>query len=1642
MKNIFSSFLLLFFAWQLSAQSFSNNPEAFRQQVLQFLKSTNTPQSLKMGGPFEKSWNERLNQGQKEKLIAITQGMQENRFGRANYILLFEDIIGIPLNQKISTAQFDKILDVSLSSVKTLKKQEYTYFQKGLHEFINSQNLYQSKFFASKALNPIYSFAFLGEVPTLSAAEMLANSSKLDENELPETSEPTEVLDIGTPQENNDWPSDDDGWGNETEEDWPTTNEDWGNDTQDDWSNDTDDDWGNETDNNPAQINSDPSPSREAVYSSEIDYVALQRAKYQPAVISGPSLHLDQASLILSSPFDSLKINNVTGDQVLKDRVFAGTSASIDWPKKYQKMEGAQVKLGDFNFRVDRGDFWTPNATLIFPDLFSGSIPGTFKYKPKRSIKQNTNNFPEFTSNESNIKLNFFEGKVQYTGGIQIKGNQLIGTAISKSLGELIILDGKGRKAIIKSEKFNFEDSIISANNGEILIIVNADSLFHPGIAMRYDKTENRLTVWREKKYDVTPFYDSYHDILVDSDQLIWPLDYDSINFKMASGAGLLPATFESSDFFNLNRYKGLNGPYRFHPIGLSVHYAQKYGLTEFNELELSSEYDLDIRLIKGAMKILSTYGFANYNTKTGLVKLLPRAFLYYRAASKKTDYDNVFISSKTAGGFNASFNLDSMYLNINGIKKFWVTADFKASITPVNGKVSLREDRNIIFNGGVTLGEFDYKGQKFEFDYTNFLINLNQIDSIAIRLPNPDGSYTKLSNHIEETKGVVYLNMPNNRSGLRVNGKYPFFVSDANALVYFDQPEILDGAYDSTIIFIVIPIEVDDIDNDSTENLIFPGSFNSGGIFPVFEDSLIIMEDRSLGFIHNIPKEGYNLYGTPAKTYKTIRLSNDGIRGTGKIDFLNSHLFSDDFIYYSDSVTTYGYKGNIDPGQVGFADFPQAELGKFRMSWHPRKDSMYLTTTDEPFNFYDKSAQFTGAANLTQEGVYGDGSFFTRGSITQSKQMTFKEKSFEARNSIFEILSNEVDNPAMIGENMSIKFDLQENIVAIRSEQTLDAAISFPYAAIKTSIINATWFLEDSIVTMRKPENVDLKDSYFYSTSPALDSLVFNGTNAIYNIKTSELTVQGIPYIHVADAKIIPENNETTIKINSKLETFQNAEIIYESPGLYHFLTDATVDIVSRNDFNAKATYILPSAKGDTSKILMYDLTIEQRLFTEDTITEKTRKVSGFGRNKNITDQPIQRYTEATGKTLSEDLEIAPGFMYKGGITLKTYKQALELSGFVQPQFTNKPDYNFWVTYAQKEEIAEVVFDLDEEVFEEGDPIIGGLHRDIRGRLYPTFLEKKKSELDPDYFLAKGEVKYDANSKNYLIEEPLKSTGEVYEGQTFIYNDSAQSYAFEGGMNFFNSNKNKLKLSASVIGSLDAQTSICVLDAALILDIKIENTIADLMALDLLDIIDRLGGDLANDLNTKNLLKISNLVGDEVTKKYQSDSQKDYTPLVGTSELLNKLLVISGVKMNWNPDEKAWYSTSKISISNIYATDINTQVDGFLEIKKDDTGGDILNLFIQAAPGSWYYFNYQDNSLLVYASNSDFNTEIKTNESKGRFKPGQLILVAGEEAETLNYINTFRKVYLNIEAPFKLTYPDGFDEFLDASESEDDDGF
>ena len=80
-------------------------------------------------------------------------------------------------------------------------------------------------------------------------------------------------------------------------------------------------------------------------------------------------------------------------------------------------------------------------------------------------------------------------------------------------------------------------------------------------------------------------------------------------------------------------------------------------------------------------------------------------------------------------------------------------------------------------------------------------------------------------------------------------------------------------------------------------------------------------------------------------------------MRGFGQIDFLTTTIYSDDFIYYPDSVTTDGTSGLISPGDLNGASYPEAILGKYDMYWLPKKDSMYLRTVDEPFRFYNSTA-------------------------------------------------------------------------------------------------------------------------------------------------------------------------------------------------------------------------------------------------------------------------------------------------------------------------------------------------------------------------------------------------------------------------------------------------------------------------------------------------------------------------------------------------------------------------------------------------------------------------------------------------------------------------------------------------------------
>ena len=1626
---------LLALVWVAKGQKFSEEPEVFKNQAVSYLQSMGTEAANKVAFDFKNAWNGQFNSEHKRKIIEIALLMKRKGYSFRPYFWHYFSYLAFSMAQeRIDAIELDNVLDINLQVVQALKKEEYADFLLGMNTFFARRYLHYSRGLTMQVPGGTYDFKLIDFEPVAALDDILL------EEEIPEAEEVVAEPVVEEQASEEDVWDDNDSWGND---DWGNNdswgnNDDWGSDdswgNNDDWGSSDDDSWGIETNDDSSW--DEPQTSnrrtntleRPTMIPTYPDYVSLEKNNYTHPAIQGPTIELRDVQLLILTHYDSLAIRNVQGHNLLKNRTFAAKSGVLEWPRQNVRLRGAEVTLGEFNTRTDRPVFKTPNARISFPGFLDKEVEGVFTYKSVKRPSRALSNYPIFTSYEADAVLRFPGGKVVYTGGVEFRGNKIFGASISRKPGKLEVLDGNGNKVIFRGLRFNFrEDSVITSNKASLTILMGSDSIYHPSVEMEYRMSEGKMTIHRDKKHNVTAFESTYHGMNIDADLIRWNVETDSMDFSVLNGKDLIPATFESHDYFSASRFRRLTGPFGFHPISLAVAYAKQFDIREFVIDEIAQVTNIDIRMLKGAMKMLEQYNFCEYDQETGLVTLHDRAFHYYEASGRKKDYDNVFVPSVISRGPNASLKLDSMQIVARGVKKFYVTTDYEITIEPEDGLVKIGKNRNMTFNGSIDAIDFRYKGKDFEFDYDGFLINMPAIDSIRIQLPPQDSTLAShnpanresLDNHLTETSGVLYLSQPTNRAGHDKTDAYPYFVTDTEAIVYFDGEEILDGAYDKSVRFIIPPLEVDSIDRDDASSIEFPGTFNSGDIFPPFEDTLHIQQDRSLGFVHDIPEEGYNLYKTGAKTYEKITVNSQGIRGGGKIDFLTSTLYSRDFIYYPDSVTADGHQGEIRPGSLGEASYPDAQLSAFDMYWLPRKDSMFLSTVDEPFKFYNSTAELTGQANITTKGVYGTGLISTRGSTAESEEFSFEELSYSARHAIFKVLTDDPEKPAMEGDDIALYFDLVKNEADVSPEITGVAAISFPYAALNTSITNATWFLEDSIITMEKPENVLLEESYFYSTREDLDSLVFNATKATYDINSQEMDVEGIPYIAVADAEIIPENNEMVVLANSVLQTFNNAEVIFENDSTYHYLFDATIDVESRNAFSGGATYLLPIG-ADTFDIQFRTFETEKDLIRGDSV----------------------EYSIAEGLIpASKNLEVAAGFLFKGGVTLKAYKQALELDGLVKPIIPGIAQ-NEWVTYSRTEDETEVIVDFENAFFEDGTSAVAGLHFDNAGNIYPTFVEQRKLPGDVDFFMAKGMLRYNEDG-TFSIEKESKTYGETYEGHTLIYNDSTSDVFFEGPVTFMDRDANQVKVDAAVLGAGNRTSGKYNIDAFLTMDYQLNATVLELMATDLLDIVERLGNPPANDIELETLVNLSNMVGEAGARGYENGSLRDYVPMHEISPNLNKSLVISGVKMQWNEEHRAWHNTTKLGLSNILIQDVNAKMDGFLEFRKDEAGVDIMNLFLQAAPGTWYFFGYSDNHLSVYSSNSDFNTAINENSNEDRARQGDLILIAADETETLTFINDFREKYFGITEPYDLVSPTDAtleEENFDTIETEDDD--
>jgi hypothetical protein len=1351
----------------------------------------------------------------------------------------------------------------------------------------------------------------------------------------------------------------------------------------------------------------------------------------QQPEVNGPVLFFDQLSINVSTPYDSVFLTNTKGTLGLIDHLFVGEGGKMNWSSAGLGQDSVYYEFSKYNFNVNKPIIKAAQGKLTYVGKVEAPIPGIFEFKSVAHKEAKLSSYPKFASYVNDISFSLGSDKIEYKGGFALAGSKVGSGSVSGGWSQIRVKGDSSSKFSAWSKAFEFKDSTITAALSKFSIYMEGDSIYHPSISFNYNFGKERVTISRGRgDAKNTPFTSSFFNMDFNADEIRWDLKSDSLNiFHLGSGIAS-PLILESVDFYDPEDYRILKGQgFYFHPLALVANYATKVGSQDISVYDLAGKYPLEE--IKMAMGFLAQKGMIEYDKDTGKIHVRDKAIHAVESAKGKADYDNIKIHSFSKKSANATINFSKNYMLVNGVEDFIVSDSLNVIIKPDSSRIKIFKNRDVEFDGKVNAGKFEIMGKNFKLRYDSFFINLKKIDSIRLYQSEKNGSRTRLKNTLVQSDslssglksgGKLFINLPNNKSAKVKQENYPRIESHGGE-IHFGKYRVVKGKSEHSIqfgenkglYFIAPPFRMDSLNYVDSKSLRFDGIFSSSGIFPDFKESLHTMQDKSLGFEHQVPASGFQLYNGEGKFKGKITINNDGLKGNGTIDYLASTIESDEFNFALDSVTARGKKGEIKNLKIGAVSFPQVTIPSFTMKCTPSKDSLVLKNQKEPFTFYNKIGELKGTLLVTKNGVLGKGTFNALGTESVSKEFRFSGKEFSANHTRFTVKSENPDKPALTSKDVKLDFSLDKNYADISPEVVGNAAIEFPFAQFKTSIPNAHWDLKTQKIQMSKAAEVAIEDSYFYTTRKDLDSLRFNAEKAEYDIKKQELKVSGIPYIIVADAKITPENNEVLILENAKIGQLKNTTIILDTLNSYHRLTNGVVDIISRKEFKGYATYQYVNVANDTFAIKMSDFKSEpiSNEFQEQTAKLKSRKKT-YKNN-------VGKQTVATGHVdASYTFHLAPKILYKGDLTMYATKPALQLKGFVKLDLKKIKGHDLWLSYESTGEVKDILIDFDKAVTEDGIKPDAGLHFADDNSLYISFISRKKSDEHDDFFIPSGSLFFDHEKNEFKIEDHEKAAGNKLSGRVFSYNEDTQEVRFEGPVNFFKSS-NEFKLNATVIGNGNLETNDIKINSFLTTEMSLPPASFQLMATALQEVIKNEG--LAEGLGdqTELLYKIANLVGEKAAKDYEQKSLQNYTPLA-TIPALVKPLVFSNVNLKWSQKQKAFFSEGTIGIANILKNDINGAFEGFMEIKKDEGGNPIFHAFIKASPEVWYYFGYEDNQLMVHSGDENFNQIIAKKTNGAKAKVGQLVFVPGSNEDALSFINRFRKTYYGVEVPYDLS--------------------
>ncbi len=1294
-----------------------------------------------------------------------------------------------------------------------------------------------------------------------------------------------------------------------------------------------------------------------------------------------------ECNLIGYAQNDSIVILQTEGSYDLKSNVFRGTKGKVTWERAGFSPDSVYAVFDHYSFEVTRCLLIVDTVRFYNLTYFEDPMEGRLRLQAENIATPQAARFPKFESFQNKFTLSDLYPRVDYTGGYVQHGSRFIGFGTKEDPAILNfwresfeVINGDTIKTMkvalrILSDEYVFTKSKVTSDNAIISIYLDQDSIFHPGLKMQYLVAPHELQLIQDNdliNMSRSPYLNSYHKIEFRSELLTWKLDEHDIFFTRMLGTESSKAIFESYDYFAADRFFKLQGIDHEHPLFKIREFVQRRGNETFTAKELGAFMQYSESKMRQLLLLLSFEGYVYYDRETYSATVLPKLYDYCLAALNQKDFDVIAIESeKSKREPNARLNLRNFDLNIFGITSFPFSKINRVIAFPSGGVITIQKDRTILFAGTLRAGLYSFKGKRFLFNYQDFKINLEEVEQMLLDVVtglSPTGEYIvkQVNNKIQDVKGYILIDNPKNKSGRYTISRFPVFQSTQNSYVYYDH--LYNGEYKrDKVYFEIDPFRLDSINNPAATKIKLHGKFVSANIFPEFRQQLTVQKDLSLGFSHQLPESGYNTYGGKGVSRGIIEVANDGIRMRGEQDFLRTTTWSNNFLYFPDSMQTLSQRflnrSSSEPS------LPLMDGKNISVSWLPYQDKLIGQTTSDPIAMFNNQASLSGIFLIVPEEITGSGQMAIERSKLISDDLKFTEHTISSN--LAEWILSTKDKSSMAFESTSLKafIDFQTRKGTFTAVDP-NNVMNFPVNQYMTYADQVLWDIDkDNLAISAQTVHsfVDLQHrveqtatttnpagALFVSTHPQQENLNFISPEATVNVSNNTITAKKVGFIHIADATIFPSDSIITIEAGARHRTLSGARVIANRINKYYTIYDATISISSR---------LLYSGSGFIDYV---DIENKRQTIRLDVISVNQTTGTTFASGQIAEDK---------------DFSLSPAFRYKGNVKLFADNPFLFFEGMTKMTLLPSIYPAQWIKFKSEIDPSKVLIPVDSlNLNDRNRALVHSLITQLDSvQTYVSFFNEPLRPNYHPYSHVPGYLTYDFSAKKYEVATLEKLNDRNLVRDIMSLNTEKADFYNEGNLKIVRD-----------LGLVDLRTygrinyfherKELLVDLFMAFDFYFHEPTLQHMA-DTINQLENLSPIQINSFNYTNGMKT--LIGDTAFVKLTEQMQLFGKPKE-IPEGYKKTIVLTNVNLRWDAEDNAFKSFGNIGVGNILDQPINKFMKGAIEIRYIKQKPEVM-IYLEPTSSLWFFFVYRQNSMLAVSSDPKFNEKLEKIKLKHR---------------------------------------------------------